>query len=588
MTLLPLDIPPGFVKVDSPNGAKGRFTDGDKVRFDKGKPEKWSGWVRFLSTVLNGAPRGAVSWTNVFGNTNVSFGTHLKLYAIASGDVLSDITPIRSTGTLSADPFATTDGSDVVVVSHTSHGAGEGDFVTFGGATAVGGITINGEYQILQSLGANSYTIQHSSDATSTSAGGGGSSVTFSYEINTGNSGSVVGLGWGAGLWGDGNWGDERDEGISLELRHWSLEEYGNDLLASPSGGGLYLWEEDSDTEAEVVTNAPTEIRAMFVSGERFIFALGTTTPMTVDWPDQDDITDWTPTTSNTANTRVLQSGSKLISGVKLVDTINLVWSDTSLYVFQYIGSSLVYDSRLAGTNCGLIGPLAHATVSGAAYWMSGRDFHMFSGSVQAIPNSQDVSDFVYKDMDPNQTSKVWCIYDEGNDQVRWGYCSAGSEEPDKYVDVSLQDYSWTTGTLDRTCGTRYRPGDASLLMADSNGVIYEHNVGTDAETSALESSITFGLYAISRGEKNVDVMGVIPDCERQTGDLTFRVFTKERPNSALNLDEDSAVLSASEEIADIRVEGRHFSMEVSSNVVGGDYRLGITNLEIQPSGDRR
>lgn len=586
MTNLPLEIPAGFLKVDSPNAGRGRFTDGDKIRFVKGKPEKWLGWARLIDDTVVGMARGAVAWTNAYGNTNIAIGTHLKLYVVTGNDTLTDITPIRASGTLGANPFTMVSGSSVVTVADTAHGADDGDFVTFGGASAACGITISGAYQLTY-VDANTYTITHSSAATSSGTGG-GASVTYAYQINIGVADSVVGLGWGAGTWGGGTWSTPRSDGITVDLRHWSVCEYGNDLLSSPSGGGLYLWEEETDTKAEIVTNAPTAMRAMFVTGERFVFALGTSTPMTIEWPDQDDITDWTPSASNNANARTLQVGSKIINGTPLVDNVNLVWTDTGLYVFQYTGSEFVYDSRLAGDNCGLAAPKAWTRVGGVAYWMSAQRFKMYSGGVQDIPNAEDVQAWVFSDMDAGQIAKTWCVYDKFNNQVRWGYCSQGETEPNRYVDVDLDDFSWTTGTLDRTTGCLFRPSDASMIMVDHGGAIYSHNETLNADGAALEAYLTFGLYALARGEQVADVFGIIPDCQRQTGALTFEVFTKNRPNSASNFDEETATLDEGAEIADIRVTGRHFSMTVRSNEVDGDFRLGVVNLEVQPAGERR
>mgnify|MGYP002126517729 CR=1 FL=1 len=584
---LPLEIPPGFMKADSPNAAKGRFTDGDKVRFHTGKPEKWLGWVEFITDTLTGIARGAVAWVNQYGNTNAAFGTHLKLQVITGDDSLADITPIRATSTINNNPFSVTSASTTVTVTDTAHGADVNDFVTFSGATAVGGITIDGEYQITEMIDNNSYRIEHTSQASSTTTGG-GASVEAEYQINTGSVGGVVGLGWGAGTWGTGTWGTARTDGITLEIRHWSLNEYGNELLALPFLGGLYLWEEATDARAEVVSGAPTSARAMFVTGERFIMLLGTSTPMTVQWPDQDDITDWTPSTSNTANIRTLQAGSKLMAGAALADGISIVWSDTGAYHFQYTGSDFVYDSRLVGTNCGLIAPLGFAKVSGTAFWISARQFFMYGQGVTVIPNQDDIRDAVFDDMDPSQITKTWAEYDMRFQQIRWHYCSTGSTEPNKYVDVSIGEWVWTTGTLNRTTGTLYRPGDASSLLVDENGSIYSHNVGNDADGSALESYITFGLYALTNGQNNVDVMGIIPDCQRQVGNLTYEIYTKERPNSGSNFDEQTVTMGPTDEIGDARVSGRHFGMTVRSNVLGGDFRLGIVNLEVGTGGTRR
>lgn len=587
MPPLPLDIPPGIVKVDSPNGAAGRYTDSNKVRFVKGRPEKWKGWDQFISSTLRGICRGAVSWVNQYGNVNAAFGTHLKLYALTGSDTLTDITPIRATSTINNNPFAMTNGLTTVTVTDTAHGAGDGDFVSYSGATAGGGITISGEYQ-LTFIDANGYTITHSAPATSTTTGG-GASVVAAYEISVGTASGVVGLGWGSGTWGTGTWSTPRTAGLEIDLRVWSLSEYGNNLLANPSGGRLYLWEEATDANAELVTNSPTAMLAMFVTSERFVFALGTTTPMMVAWPDQDDITAWTPTAANSANTRALQSGSELRGGVAIADGVSLVWSDTSLYLFQYTGSDFVYDSRLVATNCGLLAKKGFAVSSSAAFWISNRTFKMFSSGVLDIPNSIDIADFVFDGMSQTHIDKIWGFYDEVNNQVRWGYCSANSTEPDRYVDVTLDgQWSWTVGTLDRTAATKFRSGELLSLQVNGSGVIYLHDVTPDADGAALESYITYGLYALARGEQSVDVMGLIPDTQRQTGNLTYELYTKERPNSASNLDSQTLTVSATGEIDDARIAGRHFGMTVRSNVVGGDYRLGIPSLEIKGAGARR
>ena len=590
MANLPLDIPPGFVRTKSPNAAKGRYVEGDKVRFINKLPEKWLGWTKFVADQLLGVPRGMTSWTNQYGNINVGIGTHLKLYALTGDDTVTDITPIRSSVTINTNPFATVSGSTTVTVTDTAHGAIAGDYVTFSGATAVGGITISGEYAIVTEIDNKNYTIVHSSAATST-ASGGGASVTAAYQINIGTSGTVYGLGWGAGNWSEGTWGTERTEGISLEGRYWSTIEYGNDLLASPSLGGLYLWQEATDARAEIVTNAPTSMRAMFVTGERYVFALGTTTGMTVAWPDVDDITDWTPSAANTANTRTLQSGGKLINGCPLTGGTNLVWSDTSLYVFQKVESDFVYDSRLVGNNCGLIAPGAFTRVSGVAFWMSAQNCHLFTGNVQAVPRFEEISNYVFDDMDPAQIAKIWAYYDQKNNQVRWSYCSLGSTEPDKYFDVSLDDWSWTTGTWDpegdRTTGALHRPAEGSTLLLTSDGYIYAHDDGLDADGSALNSYYKSGLASLANGQTWADILDVIPDFERQTGNISFRVFSTDRPDDEDYLDDITVTISKYEGREEMRLAGRHIGFEVRSNVLGGDYRGGVPAISIQEAGER-
>lgn len=591
MEPLPLDLPPGFVKTLSANAAKGRYVDGDHVRFENGRPQKWAGWTRFIDDTLLGVPRGMAAWTNRYGNVNVGIGTNLKLYALTGDSTLSDITPIRSSGTIDTDPFETTDTETIVTVTDTSHGAIAGDFVLFDGASAVGGITIDGWYQIVEEIDNDHYTIEHSAPATS-SATGGGAAVTADYQLNVGTSGTVYGLGWGAGAWGEGTWGTPRTEGLAIEMRVWSVAEYGNDLLASPSLGGLYLWEEATDSEAEIVAGAPTSMRAMFVTGERYIFALGTTTDMTVQWPDIDDITDWTPSSANTANIRTLQSGSRLMAGCPLTGGTNLVWTDSSLYVFQKVESDFIYDSRLLGDNCGLLGPLAFDRVGGLAFWMSGESAYFYNGAINPVPNFDDVKNWVFADMDPGQRAKTWGFYDQKNNQMRWSYCSRNAIEPDRYVDVSLDGkWTWTTGTWnpegDRTTGCQHRAALSSSLLCTSDGVIYSHDDGLDADGEILESFLRSGLSAIQNGKQNVDVTDIVPDFERQTGDVSFRVFAKNRPDDAAYLDDITVMISVNEGRDELRLEGRHIGFEVRSAVLGGDFRLGVPTVEIGAAGER-
>lgn len=587
MPNIPLEIPPGVVKTDSPNAAKGRYTDADKVRFVKGKPQKWRGWQKLLAASFVGFGRGMMSWANAGGSQNIGLGTHIRLYAIQGGDTLTNITPIQDSGSLGASPFATVDTTTTVTVTDTAHVRVVGDFVTFASASVFNGIDMNGEFNVATLVDANTYTIEHTSTANNTGSGGG--TPTYSYELNIGTQSTIIGLGWGAGTWGSGFWGTPRTAGgVTLELRSWSLAEHGNDLLANPNDGGLYRWIEGTDDQAVIVTNAPTSARAMFVTGERFVTMLGTTSPMTMDWADRDDITDWTPTSTNTANTRTLASGSKLICGTELQDTTNIIWTDTSVYEHQFTGSDFVYDTRLRGTECGLIGQMAFTIVRGTVYWLSGHHFHMYSGSVQLIPNQEDIRQWVFENMDMTHITKTWAGYNPHDDTVIFGYVTEGNIEPDSYVELSLHDYSWSIGTLDRTIMSAFRPQDASVVMAGTDGFVWEHEVGTDDDSSAINAHITFGLYSIRQGGDVTDIMGFIPDCEKQTGDLSIELVTQDRPQSTSNKDSQTLTMAAGDEIGDARLSGRHFTFTVRSNVVGGDFRLGIPALEIGPAGSRR
>lgn len=585
--LLPLDIPPGYRLVDSDNAVQGRYTGGNNVRFVAGKPQKMGGYTRFVpDDALTGVPRAAITWSARSGSYYLGYGTHRRAEVIRGGDVILNITPIVATGTLT-DPFTTTNASAVVTVADVAHGRQAGDFVNFSGATAAGGITIDGEYEVTSVIDADSYTVTHSSAATSGATGGG--SVDFEYELGAGTIDGSVGLGYGAGPYGGGTYGTPRtaEAGISYDIRYWSLDDYGNDLLLCPNGGTLYYWDSSTLDRAVAVTNAPAAIRYVFVTPERYIMALGTSSPMTIQWPDVNDYTDWTPSATNTANTRTLQSGSKIVAGSAVSDGISIVWTDTSAYLFQYTGSDFIYDSRLIAEECGLIGPHAFAVAGGAAFWMSPSGFWQYSGGLSEIPNNADVNQYVFDRINRNKVQKIACAFHAEFNEIRWQVATDDASEPNFYVIYNLESGAWYTGTAERTTMTPYRPADGVQIMTDANGVIYRHDDGVDADGAPLAWELEFGTMALQTGAVGCDLWGFIPDFQRQVGTISIDAFMRDRPDGDI-IDTGSTTIAEGEGIADLRLGGRHFGFTLSQSELGGDFRLGVPAVEISDAGTRR
>ena len=237
MPLQKILFKPGVNKENTRYTTEGGWYEADKVRFRQGNPEVIGGWQPFSAAYFQGVCRSLWNWVTLGGDNLVGVGTNLKFY-INQGGVYYDVTPIRETVSLS-NPFNTTNASTTVLVTDTSHGCITGDFVTFSGASAVGGLTIDGEFQVTV-LTANTYNITATSQATST-AGPGGGSVTAAYEISVGPEVQVPLVGWGAGGWGLGTWGN--GIGSTVALRVWSQQNFGEDLVFNPRGGGLYYWD---------------------------------------------------------------------------------------------------------------------------------------------------------------------------------------------------------------------------------------------------------------------------------------------------------------------------------------------------------
>ena len=217
------------------------YFESEKVRFRQGTPEKIGGWQRISGTTFQGVCRSLWNWITLSGQNLLGVGTNLKFY-IENGGAYNDITPLRvvPAATLGANPFATSNLSKTVVVTDATGGWVNGDFVTFSGATAVGGLTLNGEYQ-LTTIGTSTttYSIQSATAATSNAVGG-GSSVVAAYQINVGMAYEIPLVGWGAGAWGSGTWGIGSSS--ATQIRIWNQNNFGQDLIFGPTGGGLYIW----------------------------------------------------------------------------------------------------------------------------------------------------------------------------------------------------------------------------------------------------------------------------------------------------------------------------------------------------------
>ena len=582
---IPLPIASGIVLYKTEYEAQGRYTDCDHIRFKDGQPEKIGGWETWNlpGDELTGICRSMRCWQDFNYNVWHTFGCVDRLWTFDQEKTRSNITPFVATGTL-ADPFSTTDTSATVTVAHTSHGLVVGQYVNFSGASAVGGITIDGEYVVQTVPDANSYTIEHSSAATSTAGPGGGASVAYSYELAAGNANVSVGGGWGIGRWGEGTWGEERPSTTYVQLpRYWSLDRYGQYLLAMPSGGGLYEWQLDPTERAAVVANAPTTGLYMFVTSERIVVVLGADGDfMLMKWCDDDDLTIWTPADDNTANIRRLQEGNRLIAGVRMAQAVNIVWSDTAVYLMQFTGTNNVYSTRVVGTNCGLVGPAAFVVVDGIAFWMSSNTFHMYGGQISHIPRSEEV-DTIFDEIDEEQRSKVHCHFNPHFREIWWLYPSTGSTECDRYVMVSLDSWDWVVGTLDRTAfGLCSLLGRMSLFGTDENGVIYQHETGLDADGLALDWHIETGFMDIEDGNAGLNIDGYIPDFKRQTGTIDITFTSRDLPEDTVNLETVTKEIAEGDTVIDLYHFGRQSKVKLSqTDVVGGDFRLGAHRLEV-------
>lgn len=606
---LPIAPPPGVVVTESDRVVEGRWIPPfDKIRFVNKRPQKLGGNVRRTVVAMSGAPRATHCWRDFSQNQYTACGTYRKLYAFDSGWGLTDITPLSSTGALGANPFTTASGSTSVVVAHVAHGRNPGDTVIYAGATAFNNVTMNGTFIVATVVDADNYTVPAVTTASGTGAGG-GAGVTYQYEIPVGTELGAYGQGWGVGIYGLGTWGSPRSGSIVFsEPRVWSLDHFGVVLLATYNGGTLWAfdptqaqpWPRAVGTFGGVAMSAPTDFRAMFITPERFV--VGLCNAMVVKVCSQNDPTTWTPASSNTAFQRTLQEGTKLITGRVLAPFISLIWTDAAVYVFQYTGSQFVYNSSLAGKDCGLISPNGAVTVDGIAYWMGPDNFYQYNGSVSPIPNVDDIRQYVFDAVPVQLVFQVNAKYIPKYHEIWWSYPTTGDTNPTKYVIYHINDQCWSVGTENfyssagvtagRASGSHLTAGDTSPIMAGTDGYIYNHDPVGDTfndNGAAMTPTLTMSPYALQEGLLNLDVQGILWDIFGQIGNYSATVNTYDRLTDAAPMDTETEIVPASAAgLTDYRVSGRYIGFTWTSSDLGNYFRWGKPAAFVSQKGRRR
>jgi hypothetical protein len=485
------------------------------------------------------------------------------------------------------NPFTTTALSPLVNVKQTNHSAAVGNYVDFSGASPVGGLTINGEYQITAVVDANNYTITAASNASSSTTGGGTVSVTCDiYVPQPSGTGSI---GWGQGAWNAGVWGGGLNYTASL-ANGWTLSAYGNQMLANAVGGTIYVYDPVQGGRAYPLLNAPTTVNAMFVTPERFVVALGINSNlMELAWCDQQDYTVWTTTATNTANSgRTLIGGSYLSGGIAIRDGTSLIFSDRCVFNMTYTGTSEIYTTQQVGDNCGLISPTAVCAEGGTAYWMSDKDWWTWNGSTSVLP-SDDVRSSVFQGgINTSYLNKCTAMLNRAKRQVRFFYPGAGETENSAGMIFQYDQNCWGPLGFARSAGF-----DAELLSTpistDIDGYIYFEETGTDANGAALPCNIELGLTDLGNGDRNSDIMGIIPDFQTLVGTIDISIETVYFSPYTSETDGPYPVVGSSTQgqRIDLRSNGKAFSISMEMNDIGETFRLGLPRLDVSAAGAR-
>jgi len=615
MPLTQLVFQPGLDTENTETGAEGRWTDCDKIRFRKGLPQKIGGWTKFSQDYYVGVGRALHQWLDNTGIRYEGLGTDRKVYVYRSGDN-ADITPIRQSNTLTS-VFNTTSGSSNVVVNHSTHGAQLGDFITISNVapTSIGGISntaLDAQYEIIEVTNADAYTITSSGTANATVTTTGNCDI--EYQLSIGPDQQTFGFGWGTSTWNLSTWSTPRStSNVTLDMRQWSMNNWGEDLIITQRDGSTYLWDTSNgltDNPATLIANAPTASTLSVVSTEtRHLICMGTETTigtpdtqdkMFIRFSDQENFNSFTANATNSAGSQRIAGGSEIRCAKPAKGTI-LIWTDTTMHSMSFIGPPFIFGFRQLGNDCGAVGLNSAIVVDDVAYWMSDGQFFRYAGAVQEIPCP--ILNYVFNDVNKTQYGQVYAGQTSDFSEIIWYYCSSNSDQIDRYVIYNYLENSWYFGNLARSTyqdngveqnplATEYLSNSTANTYVTINGLtegrslIYRHEEGVDADGSAITSFIESGDGDIADGENFSFINKVIPDFKNQTGNANITISTRDYPNSSKTTGETITV-SNTTSFYNTRTRGRQSSIKIESDELGSNWRFGTLRINIRPDGKR-
>lgn len=396
-------------------------------------------------------------------------------------------------------------------------------------------------------------------------------------------------LGYGQGPYGLGPYGG----GPTAEFypRTWSLATFGQYLVASPRGKSLYVWQNSNNADAVLITQAPDHIASMLVTPERTVMAFGCEqvsnvyNPMCIRWCNFEDYTDWTPTTANSADEHILEGGGRIVAA-RMLGSYIAVWTDTSVFLGQYVGSATqIYRFDLIAENCGLASPNAVTIVNQTAYWLTS-DLQFYAWQVGAPPTPivcpiqrEFQENLVVEQIDKvistsvSLFGEVWWWYPDDRDGI----------ENSRYVSLTLADGSWSKGGVARTAAIDSGPQQYPVFVA-FDGTIYYHENGASADGAPLEWFIRSSDQYIDQGQRRMLLQGIVPDFEGQIGNISLTVRHRPFPQSTERT-KGPYTLAPGQRKKDFLIDGCIASVEFSGSAAPSFMRLGLPCFDGVPTG---
>lgn len=636
MPLSKLTFKPGVNKDQTNYSNEGGWYDSQWIRFRNGYPEKMGGWTVETIDQYVGKARSLISWVTTDGEYKlIGVSTNKKNY-VNVGTLLYDITPIRVTKTTpdTDNCFDTTDTSTTVNVNIVGHGAGAGDYVTFSGATDVGGILaaeLNKEFEIQTIVDSDNFTIEVASAATSTTSGG-GTGISAAFQISVGTTTGQAGYGWGAGTWSRGTWGSSTTTPVFAPTRVIFQDSFNSDLLFNIRFSDIYYWAFTNAFNTRAVklsavsgaVAVPQQVTKIMFASSGHLLALGCTAydasaaapnylgdydPLLIRWSNVDATVGpepevWQPTATNTAGFLRVKTGSRIIAGINTRQE-TLIFTDTSLSTLQFLGTSEVFGLSELSQNISIAGGKVVTTVNNIVYWMGKDKFYVYSGRLETLPCT--LTRHVFEDINLDQEDLFFASTINEFNEVIWFYCSAASTEIDRYVIYNHQSNIWYHGELERHAWM-----DKNVInypVATYNAYVYQHESGLDdgqpngAPAQAITSYIQSTDIDIDDGNRFMLTKKVIPDVTFTTStasnpEVEATVGVRNFPGSANSTNDVTGNTLMREVITTasidqytpqvyVRARGRQMNIKIESNTTGTQWQLGVPRVDARPDGRR-
>lgn len=537
---------------------------------------------------------------SIFLRTQVSvggivlYGTY-EVVAVLDADSYQINAGVDATATVATGgavpEFETQSGSALITVTLADHGYVVGQVFPVGVATTVGGITISGAYLVREVLDADTFTFitpVAASSADTEFMNGGDARITYYVGIAP----SAAGAGYGVGGYGDGGYGvgtiPAPSEGTPITATNWSLDNWGEVLIACVANGPIYEWSPDSGFSTAIkIAGAPDINGGAFVSQTaQILIAWGSSStqgvpdPLNINWSTVGDYTNWRVTSQTQAGGFRIPTGSRVMGGMASPN-FNLIWTDIDLWGMDYIGPPEVYGFNTLGLNCGLISRHAAVSLNSIVYWMgNNQQFFMLTGeTVQIIPCT--VWDFVFQDLDESNADKIYAASNSLFNEVTFYYPSAssGTGEVDSYAKYNAAHNIWDCGRLDRSAWIDQSPV-GKPIGASPNGYLYQHETSPDADGQPMISWFQTGYFAVSDGENLSFVDWIFPDFRYgyiagdQDAILQMSLAFTDYPNGTVKTKGPYSVSSATNYV-NMRLRGRLVSVRIESQDLGSFWRLG-------------